>query len=125
MSNTMNDLPVPTGMYCVLNPYQDSHGILAVMTGAKQKYPNNFEGAHEGLLHFYRILKPQEFGPMIDVVLFWFRAGNTYYSAIGVGPFGLTPNTVEEAKHFREFCDRIQLPDSWHHLIVFNKARDE
>jgi len=121
----MNDLPIPTGVYCVINPDQESHGIVAVMTGAKQKSPNNFEGAHNGLIHFYMLLKPQEFGTMIDVVLFWFRAGNVYYSAIGVGPFGLTPNSEEEVKHFREFCDKNQLPDAWHHLIIFNKNSNE
>jgi len=112
MSNTINDLPIPSGINCVINPYQDSHGIIAVMTGAKQKSPNNFEGVHDGLLHFYMLLKPKDFSPMIDVVLLWFPAGNTYYSAIGVGPFGLTLNTNEEVKHFHEFCDRIQLPDA-------------
>jgi len=125
MSNTMNDLPIPIGMYCVINPCQDSHWHTCCNDGAKQMYPNNFEDGQNGVLHFYMLLKPQDFGTMIGMVLFWFHAGSTYYSAIGFGPFGLTPNSNEEMKHFHEFCDKIQLPDTWPHLIIFNKISDD
>jgi len=68
--NNIVDLWVPTGIFWVINLYQASEGIIATLSGAKQKQPNNMEGVHPGLHYFYGLLKPQDFGILIDVILF-------------------------------------------------------
>jgi len=122
--STLIDLPIPSGLYLVINPYYDMYGVVATATlsDAKQKSPNNMEGAHPGLCYFYGILKAQDFGPDIDVVLFWYREG-THFCAIGVGPFGHQVNYKEEMLNFKAFTQKIGLPESWFHLICYSKPK--
>ena len=99
------DFWVPMGIHWVINPYQASDGVLVVLSGVKQKHPNNMEGVHPGLLYFYGLLKMQDFGVLIDVVLFWFGS-NLQYCAIGLGPFGRMPDHEQEMKKFSEFVTK-------------------
>jgi len=122
MMSGVVDLPVPSGIYWVVNPYYDISGVVATLSDAKQKYPNNMECAHPGLCEFYTILKPQDFGPDIDVVLFWFRDGLLFCS-IGVGPFGRRANYEEEMKNFKAFTQKVGVPESWLHLIWYNNVK--
>ncbi len=115
MSNTTN-LEVPHGLFWVINPYQESDGIFAHLTGSKLKSTFDPDSVHPGLRHFYNLLKPKDFGPIIDVVLFWFGSDNQY-CAIGVGPFGRVPNWEEEMFKFREYTGHIQVPEAWFHLV--------
>jgi len=117
--SSVTNLDVPHGIYWVINPFQESGGVFAKLTGSKMKYPVDMSSVHPGLFHFYELLKPMEFGPLIDVVLFWFGAENQY-CAIGVGPFGRVPNYEEEIMKFRQFTSHIQVPEAWFHLIGVN-----
>jgi len=104
MSN-ITTLDVLHGIYWVINPFQESDGVFAKLTGSKLKCPIDMESVHPELHHFYDLLKPMEFGPVIDVVLFWFGAENQY-CAIGVGPFGCMPNYMEEIMNFWQFTSQ-------------------
>ncbi len=120
--NNIVDLWVPTGIFWVINPYQVSDGATVTMSGAKQKQPNNMEGIHPGLSYFYGLLKPQDFGVLIDVVLFWFGP-DLQYCAIGIGPFGRTPDHEQEMKKFGEFAKKIKLPSDWLHVIFYQEVK--
>jgi len=111
---------VPHGMFWVINPYQESDGVIAQLTGSKIKCPVELESVHPGVRRFYNILKPMDFSPLIDVVLIWFGTENQY-SAIAVGPFGRVPNYMEEIMNFHEFIGCIPVPDAWLHLVAVNK----
>jgi len=113
-------LDVLHSMFWVINPYQESDGVVATLIGSKLKCPEDMESVHPGLHYFYHLLKPKMFGPLIDVVLFWFGHSHQY-CALGIGPFGHVPNHEEEIKHFHEYTKCIQVPDSWTHLINVNK----
>jgi len=118
--SSLTTLDVPHGVFWVINPYQESDGVAATLIGSKLKCPMDMESVHPGLCHFYDLLKPKTFGPLIDVVLFWF--GNSHqYCALGIGPFGRVHNHEEEIKRFHEYTQHIQVPDAWTHLIVVNK----
>ena len=108
----MTTLDIPAGIYWIINPFQESQGVLAKLSGAKQKYPDNLEGTHPTLQHFYGLLKSQDFGVTVDVILFWFA--NLRYSSIAVGPFGLnsTEQMNMEMQRFRQFCKEINVPKS-------------
>ena len=121
MSNII-DLWVPMGIHWVINPYQASDGVLVVLSGAKQKHPNNMEGVHPGLLYFYGLLKTQDFGVLIDMVLFWFGS-DLQYCTIGVGPFGRTPDHEQEMKKFSELAKKIQMPSEWLQMIMYNEVK--
>jgi len=118
--SSLTTLDVPHGVFWVINPYQESDGVAATLIGSKLKCPMDMESVHPGLCHFYDLLKPKTFGPLIDVVLFWF--GNSHqYCALGIGPFGCVHNHEEEIKRFHKYTQHIQVPDAWTHLIVVNK----
>jgi len=108
----------PSGIYWVINPYYDISRVVAALSDAKQNYPNNMECVHPGLCHFYTILKPQEFGLDIDVVLFWFGDG-LHFCSIRVGPFGHRANYFEEMANFKAFTQRVQSARklATHHLV--------
>jgi len=86
------------------------------LTRSKLKSTFDPDSLHPGVHHFYNLLKPKDFGPLIDVVLFWFGSDNQY-CAIGVGPFGHVPNWQEEVYQFRKFTKQIQVPNAWFHLV--------
>jgi len=118
MSN-FSTLNIPHGLYWIINPFQESDGVYAKLTGLKLKCPLNIEEVHPGLHRFYELLKPMVLGPSIDVVLFWFGSENQY-SAIAVGPFGHVPNYQEEMMQFRQLASHLQVPEAWLHLIGVN-----
>ncbi len=120
--STLIDLPIPSGLFLVIHPHYDICGVVATLSDAKQKSPNNMEHTHPGLCHFYGILKPQDFGPDIDVVFLWFGA-QSQYCAIGVGPFGHQANFKEEMENFKAFTQKIGVPESWIHLIFYNMLK--
>jgi len=117
--STLIDLPVPSGLYLVIHPHYDTCGVIPTLSDAKQKSPNNMEGVHSGLCSFYFMLKPQDFGPNIDVVFQWF-GNQSQYCAIGVGPFGRRADFNEEMANFKAFTQKIGVPESWIHLIFYN-----
>jgi len=120
--STLIDLPIPSGFYLVIHPHYDTSGVVATLLDAKQKYPNNMECVHPGLCHFHFMMKPQDFGPDIDIVFLWF-GNQSQFCAIGVGPFGRQANFEAEMLHFKAFTQNIGVPDSWLHLICFQKAK--
>jgi len=117
--STLIDLPIPSGLYLVIHPHYDMCGVVAMLHTAKQMFPDNMECAHSSLCRFYFMIKPQDFGPDIDVVFLWFGE-QSQYCAIGVGPFGRQANFEEEMLHFKAFIQNIGVPDSWVHLICYN-----
>jgi len=92
----------------VVNPYQASDGVYAKLTRSKLKCPLNLEEVPIRLHHFYSLLKPVEFGPTIDMVIFWFGSQNQY-CAIVVGPFGRVSNYQEEMLQFQQVA-----ASNWH-----------
>jgi len=85
--STLINLPAPSGLHLVVHTHYDMCGVVATLSEAKQKSPNNMECAHPSLCCFYGIMKPQDFGPDSDAVFLWFGK-QSQYCAIGVGPFG-------------------------------------
>jgi len=76
--STMTALAVPHGMFWVINPYQESDRIIAQLTQSKLKNMVDPDSIHPSIRHFYNLLKPKDFGPLIEVVLFWFGSNSQY-----------------------------------------------
>jgi len=99
-SITTLDISQPHGIYWVINPFKESDRGLAKLMDSNLKCPVDMESVHPQLHHFYALLKPMEFGPLLMLFFFWFGAKNKY-CAIGVGPFGCMPDYKEEMMHFQ------------------------
>jgi len=90
---------LPPGIYVVVNPYQESHGVVATLGGAVQR-PGNINAAHSGLHPFYNALKNEDIfsgdsGNTVYLAVFWFSPLHEY-NAVLVGPFGNGPHQEEQ-----------------------------
>jgi len=56
-----DNMKLPLGMYMIYNPYQESHGAVAMLRGAMQKQ-NNLELAQPGIKWFYDKVKMENLG---------------------------------------------------------------
>jgi len=65
------------GIYFVFSPYQESHGVVAKLSGTVQK-PGNKNVAHLGLCPIYYALQEEEPSNSVCVTVFWFGDGHPY-----------------------------------------------
>jgi len=105
----------------IYNPYQDSHGVIALLGGAIQK-PNNLDRAHAGVKQFYEMFKREYFGSSTIVEVFWFGGEQLSYSAIVIGPLELTERASLQLKSAAE---RFGVPQEWSHVIMYGGELNE
>jgi len=115
------DVHLPAGIYFIINPYQESHGVMAQLLGAVQK-PNNIDAAHPGLHPIYFALQDEHFGPTVCVAVFWFGEGYPY-SAMLCGPFGNHMDGFKEKiTMIKHASERATVPHEWTQVILFGGA---
>jgi len=111
------DVYLPPGIYCIFNPYQESHGVVAQLLGAVQKL-NNIHAAHPGLHPIHYALQEEPFGNTICIAVFWFGEGYPY-SAVLCSPFGNSDdydNHIIMVKHASETAGVLH---EWTQVILF------
>jgi len=113
------DVHLPPGVYCVFNPYQESHGVIAQLLGAVQK-PNNIHAAHPGLRPIYYALQEEHFGSTVCITVFWFGDGDGYpYSTVLCGPFGNSDGFEEHINMVKHVSEAAGVPHEWTQVILF------
>jgi len=111
------DVHLPPGVYCVWNPYQESHGVVAQLLGAVQK-PNNIHAAHPGLRSIYYALQEERFGNTVCIAVFWFGEGYPY-SAVLCGPFGNGDDYQDHINMVKHASEIAAVPHEWTQVILF------
>jgi len=115
--NNIRSLILPPGIYFIVNPYQESHGVVAKLAGAVQR-PNNIYAAHSGLHPIYAALQQERLGISVCVAVFWF--GDAYqYNAVLVGPLGNGPNYEEQLQMVKNATERASVPHDWTQVVLF------
>ncbi len=78
---------LPAGIYFIVNPYQESHGVVATLGGAVQR-PGNINAAHAGLRPFYNAFLNADINRDADhtvyLAVFWFGPLHTATSKIAI-----------------------------------------
>jgi len=111
------DVHLPPGIYCIFNPYQESHGVVVQLLGAVQK-PNNMQAAHPGLHPIYYALQEEPFGNTICIAVSWFGEGYPY-SAVLCSPLGNSDGYQEHINMVKHVSVAAGVPHKWTQVILF------
>jgi len=111
------DVHLPHGIYCIFNPYQESHGVVVQLLGAIQK-PNNIHAAHAGIRPIYYALQEEHFGNTECIAVFWFEEGYLY-SAVLCSPFGNSDGYEEHINMVKHASEAAGVPHEWTQVILF------
>jgi len=120
-TDNIRHLFLPPGIYFIVNPYQESHGVVATLGGAVQQR-GNINTAHAGLCPFYNAFMNANINRdaehTIYLAVFWFGPSHEYNTVL-VGPFGHGPNQQEQIMIVKNTMEHVQVPHKWTQVVLF------
>jgi len=120
-NNNIRQLFLPPSIYFIVNPYQESHGVIATLGGAVQ-WPGNINAAHAGLRLFYNAIMNANINRQAEhtiyLAVFWFGSMHQY-NAVLVGPFGHGPHQEEQMMIVKNMMEHLQVPHDWMQIVLF------
>jgi len=112
------DIYLPPGIYFIVNPYQESHGVVAQLLGAV-KSPIIFMQPTLVYIPSTVLYRRNILGVLFVLLYFGLGRGGYTYSAVLCRPFGNTDGYHEQINTVKNASDRAAVPHEWTQVILF------